>query len=141
MFVAVARLEYHVPHARSLKAKRHVVRKLIDKTRARFKVSVNEVDHQDLWQRTAIGVAVVGKDGDHVEHMLSEIMRFLDNQHLATPLGRLSEIIAFGEDDSARLGDLAGCEPGGGFAMGSDSLRSPDRDPPRHAEDGGEDHG
>ena len=108
MFVGIARLEYHIPHARSLKAKRHVLRKLIDRTRAKFKVTVNEVDHQDLWQRTAIGVAVVGGDGGHVEHMLSQVMQFLDDQHLAQPLGRTSEIITFGDDPDGydTLGDF-----------------------------------
>jgi len=98
MFVGIARIEYHIAHAQSLKAKRHVLRKLIDKARAKFKVSVNEVDYQDKWQRTAIGVAVVGSDGDHVEHMLSQVMQFLDDMHLAEPLGRTSELITFGGD-------------------------------------------
>lgn len=98
MFVGIARIEYHIPHARSLKAKRQVLRKLIDRARAKFKITVNEVDHQELWQRTAIGVAVVGGDGGHVEHMLSQVMQFLDDQHLAQPLGRNSEIITFGDD-------------------------------------------
>jgi len=98
MFVGIARIEYHIPHARSLKEKRHVLRKLIDRTRAKFKVTVNEVDHQELWQRTAIGVAVVGGDGGHVEHMLSQVIQFLDDMHLAQPLGRSSELITFGDE-------------------------------------------
>ena len=100
MFVGIARIEYHIPHARSLKAKRQVLRKLIDRARAKFKITVNEVDYQDLWQRTAIGVAVVGGDGGHVEHMLSQVMQFLDDQHLAEPLGRTFELITFGEEPS-----------------------------------------
>ena len=99
MFVGIARIEYHVPAARSLKAKRHVLRKLIDRTRAKFKISVNEVDYQDKWQRTALGVAVVGSDGQHVEHMLSQVMQFLDDQHLAEPLHRTAEVITFTGDD------------------------------------------
>jgi uncharacterized protein YlxP (DUF503 family) len=98
MFVGIARIEYHISHARSLKEKRHVLRKLIDRTRAKFKVTVNEVDHQELWQRTAIGVAVVGGDGGHVERMLSQVMQFLDEMHLAEPLGRTSELITFGDE-------------------------------------------
>ncbi len=104
MFVGIARIEYHIAHAQSLKAKRHVLRKLIDKARAKFKVSVNEVDYQDKWQRTAIGIAVVGGDGDHVEHMLSQVMQFLDDMHLAEPLARTSELIAFGDDDDGYAG-------------------------------------
>ncbi len=112
MFVGIARIEYHIPQARSLKAKRHVLRRLIDRARVKFKITVNEVDHQDLWQRTAIGVAVVGGDGGHVEHMLSQVMQFLDDQHLAEPLGRTSELITFGDEpndygDYGDYGDYA----------------------------------
>ena len=99
MYVGIARIEYHIPAARSLKAKRHVLRKLIDRTRAKFKVTVNEVDYHDKWQRTALGVAVVGNDGKHVDHMLSQIMQFLDDQHLADPLRRIAEVIFFGDEE------------------------------------------
>jgi len=101
MLVGIARIEYRIPASRSLKAKRHVLRRMIDRTRAKFKVSVGEVDFQDKWQRTAIGVAVVGSDGRHLERMLSQIMQFLDDQHLAEPLSRHSEVVSFGDDDDS----------------------------------------
>jgi uncharacterized protein YlxP (DUF503 family) len=113
MFVGIARIEYRIPHAHSLKAKRHVLRKLLDRVRAKFKVSVNEVDFLDKWQRTALGVAVVGGDGSHVERMLSQIMDYLDEQHLAEPLGRRSEVIQF--DDFEEFGDFEGLDDFGGF--------------------------
>src|SRR5439155_14083 len=43
MFVGVLRLTFHIPHARSLKEKRHVVRKFRDRVRARFDVSIAEM--------------------------------------------------------------------------------------------------
>ena len=52
--------DLHVPESRSLKAKRAAIRPIVDGLRHRFQVSVAEVDHQDQWQRAAIGVAVVG---------------------------------------------------------------------------------
>ena len=48
MFVGVLRLTFHVPHARSLKDKRSVVRSFRDRVRARFDVSIAEVAAQDL---------------------------------------------------------------------------------------------
>ena len=101
MVVGVARVEYRIPAGRSLKAKRQVIRKLTDRVRAKFKVSVAEVDFQDLWQRTAIGVAVVGGDGPHVERMLSTITKFMDEQHLAEPLARHAEVFPFEVDEDA----------------------------------------
>ena len=46
--------------------------------RQRFNVSVSEVDHQDLWQRAAIGVAAIGAAEYHLRQVASEIERFVD---------------------------------------------------------------
>ena len=54
---AAVRFDLHVPESRSLKAKRAAIRPIVDGLRHRFQVSVAEVDHQDQWQRAAIGVA------------------------------------------------------------------------------------
>lgn len=105
MYVGIARLEFHLPLCHSLKEKRQIVRRLVERVRAQFKVSVGEVDHQDLWQRTALGVALVGSDPAHVERMTVQIADFMERQHLAEPLGRLVEVRPFGRDDEVPLGD------------------------------------
>ena len=69
--------DLHIPQSRSLKAKRAVVRPIVDGLRHRFKVSVAEVDHHDLWQRAAIGVAVIGESERHVLDVLDSIERFV----------------------------------------------------------------
>ena len=47
MIVGVLRLVFHIPHARSLKEKRSVARKFRDRIRARFDVSIAEVEAQE----------------------------------------------------------------------------------------------
>ena len=69
--------DLHVPQSRSLKAKRAVIRPIVDGLRHRFHVSVAEVDHQDQWQRAAIAVAVVGGTHTHVNDILDSIERFV----------------------------------------------------------------
>jgi uncharacterized protein len=69
--------DLHVPQSRSLKAKRAVIRPILDGLRHRFQVSVAEVDHQDQWQRAAIAVAVVGGTHGHVCDVLDNIERFV----------------------------------------------------------------
>ena len=58
MIAALVTLELHVPAANGLKAKRAVVRSLIADLRNGLNVSVAEIDHQDLWQRATLGVAI-----------------------------------------------------------------------------------
>jgi uncharacterized protein YlxP (DUF503 family) len=71
--------ELHVPESRSLKAKRAAIRPIIDSLRHRYKVSVAEVDHQDTWQRAAIGVAVVAESAGHLQEVLDTVERFVAN--------------------------------------------------------------
>jgi uncharacterized protein len=76
VLVGALRLDLHVPQSRSLKAKRAAIRPIVDGLRHRFHVSVAEVDHQDLWQRAAIGVAVVGSEHPVLD-VLDRIERFV----------------------------------------------------------------
>ncbi len=78
MLVAMERFDLRIPGCRSLKEKRHVVKTLTAALRSKFNVSVAEVDHHDLWQRTAIGVAVVTGEQHHARRVLHEVERFVE---------------------------------------------------------------
>ena len=69
--IALLTLDIHIPHAQSLKDKRMVVRRLKDRLRSKFNVSVSEVDHQDLWQRSQVSVVTVGSDDAYVRQALA----------------------------------------------------------------------
>src|SRR5439155_350184 len=63
----------------SLKAKRHVLKGLKERVRARFEVSVAEVDHQDVWQRATLAVAYVSADARHANEVVSKAMDFIED--------------------------------------------------------------
>lgn len=73
MFVGIVRIELHIPGVSSLKGKRAVVRSLKERIRQRVHAAVAEVDHQDLWQRAAIGVAVVSGESRQVSEMIQSV--------------------------------------------------------------------
>lgn len=77
MHVAALELDLHVPAARSLKAKRAVVKPIVETVRRRFSVAVAEVDHHDQWQRAGIGVAVVATTPGRVTDILDEVERYV----------------------------------------------------------------
>jgi hypothetical protein len=81
MFVGSARIELFIPGATSLKDKRAVVRGLKERIRQRVQAAVAEVDHHDLWQRAALGVAVVSGERRQVDEMLQSVRRLAE----ATP--------------------------------------------------------
>ena len=80
MLVAVMRFDLRIHDVHSLKQKRHVVKGLFAAVRQRFDVAVAEVDHQDLWQRTAIGVAAVGSEEYHLRRVMHQIDKLVQTQ-------------------------------------------------------------
>lgn len=76
--VALGLVELHLPDVLSLKDKRHVLKGLKQKVRARFEVAVAEVDHQDTWQRATLAVAYVSGDSRHANEVVSKAMDFIE---------------------------------------------------------------
>ena len=77
MHVAALDIELHLPASRSLKAKRAVVKPILEGARQRFRVAVAEVGFHDQWQRTRLGMAAVATTPGHVEEVLDEVERFV----------------------------------------------------------------
>ncbi|MEZ5243575.1 MAG: DUF503 domain-containing protein [Acidimicrobiales bacterium] len=77
MHVLAVELDIRLPQCQSLKEKRAVLRPVLDGLRHRHPVAVSEVDHQDLWQRAAIGIAVVSATPSHAQEMMDGAERFV----------------------------------------------------------------
>ncbi len=77
MFCAV-KLELELPFATSLKDKRQTLRSLKDRLRHK-NVSVVEADHQNLWQRATIELALAAVSRRAAEEKREEVRRALLN--------------------------------------------------------------
>ena len=62
----------------SLKEKRHVVTSLTSHLDRNLHVGVAEVDHQDKWQRAAIGVAAVAPQAGQLERILVSVRKAIE---------------------------------------------------------------
>jgi uncharacterized protein len=74
MSVGLLTLDILINDAQSLKDKRQVLRSLKDRLRNQFNVAVAELDHQDLWQRSVVGVAGISSDASHLEEVLQAVL-------------------------------------------------------------------
>jgi uncharacterized protein len=74
---AAVTFDLHIPQSRSLKAKRAVIRPIVDGLRHRFRISVAEVDHHDQWQRTSVAVAAVARTDSQLRDLLAAVERFV----------------------------------------------------------------
>jgi hypothetical protein len=101
MVVGVCRLLFTLPGNDSLKGKRAVVRRIVERARHRFNVAAAEVDDHDLHRRLTLGFAVVSNDSSHVNSMLDTITSFAVGISEAQLIDRSIEIIPIGSMFSA----------------------------------------
>lgn len=80
MVVGIANIEIHIPESESLKSKRHFLKRIKDRVKNRFNVSIAEVDHNDLWQRTTLGVSVVTNEQQFANQVLSQVVEFISRE-------------------------------------------------------------
>lgn len=74
MPVGLLTLELHMPEAQSLKDKRQILRSLKDRLRRHFNVAVAELDFQDVWNSSVIGVVTLSNAEQHVEESLQLVL-------------------------------------------------------------------
>ena len=78
MVIGVCSWELSLPECRSLKAKRMVIKSLKERLQQRFRVSVAETRHQDVWTRAELTAAVVTSDRAHADSILDKLDTFVE---------------------------------------------------------------
>ena len=86
------RLELELPYAASLKDKRQTVRSLKDRLR-RKNVSVVESNHQDVWQRATVEIALAAVSRSAAEEKREEVRRALLNYEVLAVLEWREEFV------------------------------------------------
>ena len=80
MVIGVLQLDLRLHGPQNLKQKRGVIQKLLARCRNRFPASCAEVGHQDLWQRSQLGFAVVNTS----EQVIAPILTRIEDEVLAS---------------------------------------------------------
>ncbi len=93
MPVGLLTLELHIPDAQSLKDKRQVLRSLKDKLRREFNVAVAELEHQDTWQRSVVGIVTISNEEKHVAEVLQKVLDEADRNLGSFLINQSVEII------------------------------------------------
>ena len=74
-------VQVFIGEAQSLKEKRAVLKRLKDRVRSSFNVSVAELGGQDKWQVARLGFVMIGNDRTHIESTLQHILNLMDSYH------------------------------------------------------------
>lgn len=86
MVVGVMEMTLALYDNESLKDKRSVVKRVINRVRGTFNVSAAEVEDMDFTDRATIGIVAVGNDRRYIMGMLDKIEGFVDRLALADVL-------------------------------------------------------
>lgn len=78
MVIGTCRIAIHIPDGGSLKAKREVLRRIKDRVKNKFNVSIAEIDDCDLWQRSTLGIATVSRDTRFANQVISNVVGMIE---------------------------------------------------------------
>ena len=79
MIVGTCMLKLNIFESDSLKDKRHIIKAIIGRLQSRFNISIAEVDLNDSWRSSVIGFACVTNDTNHANQVISNVIKFIDN--------------------------------------------------------------
>jgi uncharacterized protein YlxP (DUF503 family) len=77
MIVGVMTAQLHMQGITSLKQKRGIVKSVIGRLKARFNISIAEVDHQDNRASAVIAMAMVSNDTGFINQKFDSIINFM----------------------------------------------------------------
>ncbi len=73
MIVGLLTLDIHLPYSHSLKEKRKRMLRIKDRLKNKYNVAFAELDFQDKWQRTRIGIVTLNSQKKIIEQMFQKI--------------------------------------------------------------------
>ncbi|MGB2600875.1 MAG: DUF503 domain-containing protein [Candidatus Omnitrophota bacterium] len=93
MHIGALRIELHLGESSSLKEKRGILRRLKDRLKNKFNVSVAEVEEMDKWQKAVLGVVTISNDKKHLSSCLDSIVDFIEAENRLMVLDHTTEIL------------------------------------------------
>jgi uncharacterized protein YlxP (DUF503 family) len=93
MIIGTCQVELLIPNNHSLKGKRKVIKSIKDRVRARFNVSIAEIDRLEEWQRATLGIACISNEVGLVDRILSKVVSLIETSPDAALIDYQTEIL------------------------------------------------
>lgn len=78
MFIGIMKIELHFSPVSSIKDKRKIVNRIKMKIASRFKISIAEVDDQDYYNSSVLGLSFISNTKNHATSKGQNIVTFLE---------------------------------------------------------------
>lgn len=99
MKVGCCSIRFFLHGNQSLKEKRRIVNSIRDRLKNKFNVSIAEIGDQDVWQSLHLGIVAVSSDRQYLEGLMSHLVDFIENMHLAEITDTQVKIVQVGQSD------------------------------------------
>ncbi|MCA9741073.1 DUF503 domain-containing protein [candidate division KSB1 bacterium] len=93
MLVAVVQLELFFPESGSLKEKRFVLQSIKTRVRQKFNFSVAEVDENDKWQKSVIGLSMVANERKILDQAVQKALDLIEADGRVIVVNKIVEVI------------------------------------------------
>lgn len=78
MHVATCQIKLGLDGVRSLKEKRRIIKSMISRLSNEFNIAIAEVDLNDVWQSSVLGVATVGNDRRVLNSVMENVVSWIE---------------------------------------------------------------
>jgi uncharacterized protein YlxP (DUF503 family) len=95
MVIGICHLDLLIRGNSSLKGKRRILKKIIERVKSKFNISIAEVGNHDLWQSAQMGFCMVGNDRRFINSSLDKVIRFIEELNSAEIIKSEIEILNF----------------------------------------------
>lgn len=75
MIIGYLSLEIYLPYSHSLKEKRQRLKRIRDRLRKKYNVAFAELDFQNKWQRSKIGIVTINNQRTLIEKIFNQIIQ------------------------------------------------------------------
>jgi hypothetical protein len=81
MVIGTCSIQLYFSESGSLKRKRQFLKRIKDRVRNKFNVSIAEIKDNDLWQRATLGVSTVANDKRFTNEILSKVIHLIEEEN------------------------------------------------------------
>jgi len=75
MIIGYLYLEFYIPWSHSLKEKRKFLNSFKSRILHRYNIAVAEVDFQELWQRSGVGIVTISSHRESIEDTFERVIK------------------------------------------------------------------
>jgi uncharacterized protein YlxP (DUF503 family) len=78
MIIGLLTIELYIPYSHSLKEKRKTLNRIKDRLKKKFNIAFAELDYQNKWQRSKIGLVTLNTQKRMVDQIFQKIIREIE---------------------------------------------------------------